>query len=56
MKTYATGVDEVIDQLENPMERMISEAKAVTEKVKTREKFINSHFETLLLELSVAQV
>ena len=56
MKSYATSVNDVVDQLEGPMEHMITEAKSVMEKVKTREKFINGQFEALLTELSFAQV
>ncbi|CAG7836825.1 unnamed protein product [Allacma fusca] len=55
MKTYAQSVNEIVDQLDGPMDRMITDAKSVIEKVKTREKFINSQFETLFVELSVAQ-
>ncbi|CAG7816579.1 unnamed protein product [Allacma fusca] len=55
MRTYTEAVSDVVEQLDGPLDKMITDARSVIEKVKTRENFINTEFETLLMELSVTQ-
>lgn len=56
MKSYVEGIKEAIDQMEKPLERLVTEAKNVSEKVISRENFLNTQFSRQLDELHESQV
>lgn len=56
MKNYVEGIKDAIDQMEKPLERLVTEAKNVSEKVISRENFLNTQFSRQLEDLHESQV
>lgn len=56
MRTHITGISETVNQIEAPLKRLVSDAQSMSEKVLSRETFLNSQFVGLLDELHQSQV
>jgi len=56
MKNHATGISEILDQLETPLEKLVSEGKSAMNKVASREKYLNTQFAAQLQDLTKTQV
>jgi len=55
MKSHVTGITTAVNQIELPLKRLVSEAQAMSEKVLSRETFLNTQFVGLLDELHHSQ-
>jgi hypothetical protein len=56
MKTHITGISDTVNQIDGPLKRLVSEAQSMSEKVLSRETFLNNQFTGLLDELHHSQV
>lgn len=56
MKTHITGISDTVNQIDGPLKRLVSEAQSMSEKVLSRETFLNNQFTGLLDELHQSQV
>ena len=55
MENHTKNLSEALDQLETPLEKLIAEAKSVTEKVQNRESYLSAQVQDLLGQLSTDQ-
>jgi len=56
MTTHVTGIVDVIREITGPLQKLVTEAKNSSEKVVTRENFLNNQFQGLLEQLHESQV
>jgi estrogen-related receptor beta like 1 len=56
MNTHVTGIIDVIREIDTPLKKLVTEAKSASDKVMTRENFLNNQFKGLLDQLHESQV
>jgi len=55
MKSYTSEITDILGQMEKPLDRLITDATGIADKVANREKHLNSQFASQLEQLSQTQ-